>query len=292
MFNMKKQRQVFLTGEYLELYKELSHHLSYDLPNREQREIALSGVEDLLIEAQVEGRKPETIFGESKDIFYQDLIAAFPNNVGFYDLKKTEHKRQHRLSVITILFVTSVIVFINIFNGIIPLFIFGFRWYEESDDYYKYTSQTQTSRSINIDLGNLEKNVNLVLFENGKCKIMVNYVYLNNLGEYIVHVSTYGGGDFQEGKIVALAIDSNNNPDMFLPYTASKIESTFLGKNYESPLRMIEINSHRDGGGFEFALFDHDMYKDGKLIVNGIPTTEGKVSIKIYHLLEITWKRK
>jgi DNA-binding ferritin-like protein (Dps family) len=108
MFNMKKQRQVFLTGEYLELYKELSHLLSYDLPNKEQREMALSGVEDLLIEAQAESRKPETIFGESKDTFYQDLIAAFPNNVGFYELKKTEHKRQHTLYVITILFVTSV----------------------------------------------------------------------------------------------------------------------------------------------------------------------------------------
>jgi hypothetical protein len=138
----------------------------------------------------------------------------------------------------------------------------------------------------------LEKNVNLVLFEYGICKIKVNYVYQNNLGEYIAHVSTYGGGDFREGKIVTLAIDNNNNPDMFLPYTASIIESTFQGKSYESSLRMIESNSHREGGGFEFTLFDRDMYKDGKLIVNGIPTTEGKVSIKIYHLLEITWKRK
>lgn len=285
-------RSKVLVGRYLLLFRELQYHLRMDIPNKKELNVALQGVESLLKDAQDNEQEPESIFGEDKDVFYNDLVSAFPTRIGFYDSKVKEHKTRKNLILVSLSFMLFVLFTYNWANGNIPVFIFGLKWYELSNDYSRGYGYKGQSNKVTLDLINLDVNKGLILFNDGQSKISIEEVYISNLGEYIVRVNQRGSGTGKAGRLVSVTME--NGYDDWYPYEISVFQLSAYDETYDANIRVFEgyIEPNRDGSTFEIVIFSRVRYPNAEQISNEFLARGGKMDLRILNLTEFLWSRR
>lgn len=289
---MFKKSSKVLNGKYLELYLELQYHLQIDIPNKTELKVALQGVETLLEDAQVNKQEPGSIFGEDKDGFYNDLVSAFPSRIGFYDSKVKEHKTRKRLLQVSLAFLAFIVLTFNWANGNIPVFIFGMRWYELSNDYSRGYGYIGQSNTVTLDLINLDENKGLVLYNDGQSKISIEEVYISNLGEFMVRIKEHGSGTGAGGRLVSVTME--NGYDEWYPYEISEFQLSAYGESYEANIRIFEgyANPNSDGSTFEMVIFSRILYPNAEQLSKEFLAKGGKMDFRIFKLCEFLWDRR
>lgn len=201
-------------------------------------------------------------------------------------------KKKIRLTVAiaTIIILVCVLYFFQ--SGLLGFWTDGIVYIANSTDKYTCTyEKIDDTYAVDISLSDLEKNKGKILYEDGKYKIIVDWVDNTenvNQGGYRIGFKAIGVASINGAELIISGVKHTYiEGEGFNNSLTSKATARYNQYNYECEI-YGEGPFAKDGDCFSFYIFPHSAYESGNITLK----EQGVVTLTISDLCKNIWSKK
>jgi hypothetical protein len=162
-------------------------------------------------------------------------------------------------------------------TGVIGLWTKGIWYVANNTNNYSCTCETIVKKyTIDVDLSNLDINKGKILYNDGKCKITVDWVDNTgaiHTGGYRIGFRAYGIASINGAELISAVKHICVEDKVFSSDLVAKMTADYNNHDYNSGIFGVGPG-YNDGDGFFFYIFPNDAYKSGNVELSRKPYTQ------------------